>query len=90
VAPQRERLPAGISTGLFFEIGAVAIGIARGALDVYENVLRTKLTDVPPFTRVETRSCISITWAVRLAWSIWRRLGCSKPLIVTSRRQTRS
>ena len=23
-----------------------------------------------------------ITWAVRLAWSIWRRLGCSKPLIV--------
>jgi Acyl-CoA dehydrogenase, C-terminal domain len=51
VAPRRERLPAGISTGLFFEIGAVAIGIARGALDVYENVLRTKLTDVPPFTR---------------------------------------
>ena len=51
MAPRRERLPAGISTGLFFEIGAVAIGIARGALDVYENVLRTKLTDVPPFTR---------------------------------------
>lgn len=36
---------------LFFEIGAVAIGIARGALDFYENVLDTKLTDVPPFTR---------------------------------------
>jgi 3-hydroxy-9,10-secoandrosta-1,3,5(10)-triene-9,17-dione monooxygenase len=35
---------------LFFEIGAVAIGIARGALDVYEEVLRTKRTDVPPFT----------------------------------------
>jgi hypothetical protein len=27
------------------------LGIACGALDVYENVLRTKLTDVPPFTR---------------------------------------
>jgi 3-hydroxy-9,10-secoandrosta-1,3,5(10)-triene-9,17-dione monooxygenase len=35
---------------LFFEIGAVAIGIARGALDVYEDVLRSKRTDVPPFT----------------------------------------
>lgn len=36
---------------LFFEIGAVAIGIGRGALDVYEEVLRTKTTDVPPFTK---------------------------------------
>jgi len=36
---------------LFFEIGAVAVGIARGALDIYEDVLRTKPTDVPPFTR---------------------------------------
>jgi 3-hydroxy-9,10-secoandrosta-1,3,5(10)-triene-9,17-dione monooxygenase len=35
---------------LFFEIGAVGIGIARGALDVYEEVLRTKRTDVPPVT----------------------------------------
>jgi 3-hydroxy-9,10-secoandrosta-1,3,5(10)-triene-9,17-dione monooxygenase len=35
---------------LFFEIGAVAIGIARGALDVYEDVLRSRRTDVPPFT----------------------------------------
>ncbi len=35
---------------LFFEIGAVAIGIARGALDLYEDVLRNKRTDVPPFT----------------------------------------
>jgi 3-hydroxy-9,10-secoandrosta-1,3,5(10)-triene-9,17-dione monooxygenase len=35
---------------LFFEIGAVAIGIARGALDVYEDVLRSKRMDVPPFT----------------------------------------
>jgi 3-hydroxy-9,10-secoandrosta-1,3,5(10)-triene-9,17-dione monooxygenase len=35
---------------LLFEIGAVGIGIARGALDVYEEVLRTKRTDVPPVT----------------------------------------
>lgn len=35
---------------LFFEIAAVAIGIVRGALDVYEEILRTKRTDVPPFT----------------------------------------
>jgi 3-hydroxy-9,10-secoandrosta-1,3,5(10)-triene-9,17-dione monooxygenase len=35
---------------LFFEIGAVALGIARGALDVYEETMRTKRTDVPPFT----------------------------------------
>lgn len=35
---------------LFFEIGAVAIGIARGAIDIYEETLRTKRTDVPPFT----------------------------------------
>lgn len=35
---------------LFFEIGAVAIGIAQGALDLYEEAVRTKKTDVPPFT----------------------------------------
>jgi 3-hydroxy-9,10-secoandrosta-1,3,5(10)-triene-9,17-dione monooxygenase len=35
---------------LFFEIGAVAIGVARGALDIYEEVLQAKRTDVPPFT----------------------------------------
>jgi 3-hydroxy-9,10-secoandrosta-1,3,5(10)-triene-9,17-dione monooxygenase len=35
---------------LFFEIGAVAVGIARGALDLYEEAVRSKKTDVPPFT----------------------------------------
>jgi len=33
---------------LFFELGAIAIGIARGAIDVYEEVLRTKRIDIPP------------------------------------------
>jgi 3-hydroxy-9,10-secoandrosta-1,3,5(10)-triene-9,17-dione monooxygenase len=35
---------------LFFEIGAVGIGVARGALDFYEELLRGKRIDVPPFT----------------------------------------
>ena len=37
-------------TLLFFEIGAVAVGVARGAIDVYEDVLRNKPIDIPPFT----------------------------------------
>ncbi len=37
-------------TLLFFELGAVAVGVARGAIDVYEDVLRNKPLDIPPFT----------------------------------------
>ncbi len=40
----------GFFTFLFFELGAVALGIARGAVDVYEEILRSKRTDVPPFS----------------------------------------
>ena len=41
--------PAGCSRLLFFEFGAIAVGAARGAIDVYEDVLRTKPIDIPPF-----------------------------------------
>jgi 3-hydroxy-9,10-secoandrosta-1,3,5(10)-triene-9,17-dione monooxygenase len=34
---------------LFFELGAIAVGVARGAIDVYEDVLRSKRVDIPPF-----------------------------------------
>ena len=37
-------------TLLFFELGAIAVGVARGAIDVYEDVLRDKRIDIPPFT----------------------------------------
>jgi 3-hydroxy-9,10-secoandrosta-1,3,5(10)-triene-9,17-dione monooxygenase len=37
-------------TLLFFELSAIAVGVARGAIDVYEDVLRTKRLDIPPFT----------------------------------------
>ncbi len=36
-------------TLLFFELGAIAVGVARGAIDVYEDVLRSKRIDIPPF-----------------------------------------
>jgi 3-hydroxy-9,10-secoandrosta-1,3,5(10)-triene-9,17-dione monooxygenase len=36
-------------TLLFFELGAIAIGVARGAIDVYEEVLQSKALDIPPF-----------------------------------------
>jgi 3-hydroxy-9,10-secoandrosta-1,3,5(10)-triene-9,17-dione monooxygenase len=37
-------------TLLFFELGAIAVGVARGAVDIYEDVLRNKPIDIPPFT----------------------------------------
>jgi 3-hydroxy-9,10-secoandrosta-1,3,5(10)-triene-9,17-dione monooxygenase len=40
----------GVFPLFFFEIGAVAIGTARGAIDVYEEILQTRRTDIPPFT----------------------------------------
>ena len=40
----------GLFSFLFFELGAIAVGIARGAIDVYEDVLRGKRLDIPPFT----------------------------------------
>jgi 3-hydroxy-9,10-secoandrosta-1,3,5(10)-triene-9,17-dione monooxygenase len=40
----------GLFSFLFFELGAIAVGIARGAADVYEEVLRGKRLDIPPFT----------------------------------------
>jgi 3-hydroxy-9,10-secoandrosta-1,3,5(10)-triene-9,17-dione monooxygenase len=39
----------GLFTLLFFELGAIAVGVARGAIDVYEDVLATKPLDIPPF-----------------------------------------
>jgi 3-hydroxy-9,10-secoandrosta-1,3,5(10)-triene-9,17-dione monooxygenase len=39
----------GLFSLLFFELGAIAIGAARGAIDVYEEVLATKALDIPPF-----------------------------------------
>ncbi|MEA2179786.1 MAG: 3-hydroxy-9,10-secoandrosta,3,5(10)-triene-9,17-dione monooxygenase [Solirubrobacteraceae bacterium] len=39
----------GLFSFLFFEFGAIAVGTARGAIDVYEEILRTKAIDVPPF-----------------------------------------
>jgi 3-hydroxy-9,10-secoandrosta-1,3,5(10)-triene-9,17-dione monooxygenase len=39
----------GLFTLLFFELGAIAVGVARGATDVYEDVLRSKPIDIPPF-----------------------------------------
>jgi len=38
-----------VFTLLFFELGAIAVGVARGAIDVYEDVLRRKRVDIPPF-----------------------------------------
>jgi 3-hydroxy-9,10-secoandrosta-1,3,5(10)-triene-9,17-dione monooxygenase len=35
---------------LMFELVSVVIGAARGALDVYEQIVREKTTKVPPFT----------------------------------------
>jgi 3-hydroxy-9,10-secoandrosta-1,3,5(10)-triene-9,17-dione monooxygenase len=39
----------GLFTLLFFELAAIAIGVARGAIDEYEDVLRNKALDIPPF-----------------------------------------
>jgi 3-hydroxy-9,10-secoandrosta-1,3,5(10)-triene-9,17-dione monooxygenase len=39
----------GLFSFLFFELGAIAVGVARGAADVYEEVLRGKRLDIPPF-----------------------------------------
>jgi 3-hydroxy-9,10-secoandrosta-1,3,5(10)-triene-9,17-dione monooxygenase len=38
-----------ITSLLVSEVGAVAVGIGRGALDVYEEILRTKKASFPPF-----------------------------------------
>jgi 3-hydroxy-9,10-secoandrosta-1,3,5(10)-triene-9,17-dione monooxygenase len=38
-----------ITSLLVSEVGAVAVGIGRGALDVYEEILRTKKTNFAPF-----------------------------------------
>jgi len=38
-----------ITSLLVSEVGAVAIGIGRGALDIYEEILRNKKTHFPPF-----------------------------------------
>ena len=39
----------GLFSLLFFELAAIAIGVARGAIDEYEEVLRSKALDIPPF-----------------------------------------
>ncbi len=39
----------GLFSLLFFELGAIAVGVARGAIDLYEEVLQTKALDIPPF-----------------------------------------
>lgn len=38
-----------ITSLLVSEVGAVAVGAARGALDIYEDILRNKKTNFPPF-----------------------------------------
>jgi 3-hydroxy-9,10-secoandrosta-1,3,5(10)-triene-9,17-dione monooxygenase len=38
-----------ITSLLVSEVGAVAVGIGRGALDIYEEILRTKKTSFAPF-----------------------------------------
>jgi 3-hydroxy-9,10-secoandrosta-1,3,5(10)-triene-9,17-dione monooxygenase len=38
-----------ITSLLVSEVGAVAVGIGRGALDIYEEILRNKKTNFPPF-----------------------------------------
>jgi 3-hydroxy-9,10-secoandrosta-1,3,5(10)-triene-9,17-dione monooxygenase len=38
-----------ITSLLVSEVGAVAVGIGRGALDIYEDILRSKKTNFPPF-----------------------------------------
>ena len=48
-ATRTRSTPAGCSRLLFFELGAIAVGAARGAIDRYEEVLRTKALDIPPF-----------------------------------------
>jgi 3-hydroxy-9,10-secoandrosta-1,3,5(10)-triene-9,17-dione monooxygenase len=35
---------------LFCELGAVVVGAARGALDIYEQILRERKSTLPPFT----------------------------------------
>jgi len=40
-----------VTSFLVGEAAAVAVGAARGALDIYEEVLRTKKTHFPPFNR---------------------------------------
>jgi 3-hydroxy-9,10-secoandrosta-1,3,5(10)-triene-9,17-dione monooxygenase len=39
----------GLFSLLFFELGAIAVGVARGAIDVYEDVLVARRLDIPPF-----------------------------------------
>jgi 3-hydroxy-9,10-secoandrosta-1,3,5(10)-triene-9,17-dione monooxygenase len=39
----------GLFSLLFFELGAIAIGAARGAIDAYEDALASKPLDIPPF-----------------------------------------
>lgn len=38
-----------IASLLVSEVGAVSVGIGRGALDIYEEILRAKITSFPPF-----------------------------------------
>jgi 3-hydroxy-9,10-secoandrosta-1,3,5(10)-triene-9,17-dione monooxygenase len=38
-----------ITSLLVSEVGAVAVGIGRGALDIYDEILRNKKTSFPPF-----------------------------------------
>lgn len=38
-----------ITSLLVSEVGAVSVGIGRGALDIYEEILRNKTTSFPPF-----------------------------------------
>lgn len=39
----------GLFSLLFFELAAIAVGVARGAIDEYEDILQSKALDIPPF-----------------------------------------
>lgn len=39
----------GLFSLLFFELAAIAIGVARGVIDEYEDILENKALDIPPF-----------------------------------------
>ena len=87
-ARTRTRLRGRPLLAAFLRDRRVAVGVARGAIDVYEDVLRSKPIDIPPFTlRGETAST-STTSARRSASSTSPRPRCSRGRSGTSSRRS--
>ena len=68
----------GLFSLLFFELGAIAVGAARGAIDVYEDVLAQRPSTSRRSSCAARSTSTSTTWVARSAWSTSRRPRCSR------------